>query len=143
VKDNLNRRNLFKLAAATFIALPIFKLKNVFAADAIELASDACPAAIPEAIKDKLAKDKAKTRLKFVTDATSSDHKKYTPGEACGNCKFYKTKIKDGKITGESGSYAKCSMLANKYVNRCGWCKSYKKDKKKFAIYSYIKKDEA
>lgn len=139
MKKNLNRRNLFKLGVATIASVPLLKISNLFAEE--ELAWDACPTVVPEGIK--LAKEKAKARLKFVTDATTSTHKKYEAGAACGNCKFYKTKIVDGKITKEVGGYAKCSMLANKYVNRCGWCKSYKIDKKKFEIYKYFKKEEA
>ncbi len=140
MKNNINRRNLFKLGAAAIVSIPFLKIDNLFAE---ELAWDACPTSIPEEITKKMAKEKAKTRLKFVADATTSTHKKYEAGAACGNCKFYKTKIVDGAITGEKGGYAKCSMLANKYVSRCGWCKSYKKDKKKLAIYSYTKKQEA
>lgn len=141
MKNNLNRRNLFKLGAAAIVSIPFLKIDSLFAEE--ELAWDACPTVVPEKIQKKLAKDKAKARLKFVADATTSTHKKYKEGAACGNCKFYKTKIKDGKLVGEEGGYAKCSMLANKYVNRCAWCKSYKADKKKLAIYKYIKKEEA
>lgn len=141
MKNNLNRRNLFKLGAAAIVSLPLLKIDRLLAGE--ELAWDACPTVVPEKIQKKLAKDKAKARLKFVADATTSTHKKYKPGAACGNCKFYKTKVKDGKLVGEEGGYAKCSMLANKYVNRCGWCKSYKADKKKLEIYKYIKKEEA
>ena len=141
MKNNLNRRSLFKLGAATIASIPLLKITNLFAADGEQLAWDACPTVVPEGIK--LAKEKAKTRLNFVANATTSTHKDYKDGAACGNCKFYKTKVKDGVLTGETGGYAKCSMLANKYVNRCGWCKSYKQDKDKYAIYKYIKKEEA
>ena len=147
MKDNLNRRNLFKLGAAAIVSIPVLRISKLFAeatpTPAEELAWNACPIAIPDEIQKKMAKEKAKTRLNFVTDATVSTHKKYEAGAACGNCKFYKTKIKDGKLTGEIGGYGKCSMLANKYVSRCGWCKSYKAHKEKLAIYKYIKKEEA
>jgi len=135
-----NRRNLLKLGVATIASVPFLKISNLIAAEG-DLAWDACPTSVPEGIK--LASEKAKARLKFVVDATTSTHKKYKKeeGHACGNCKFYKTKIKDGKITGEKGGYAKCSMLANKYVNRCGWCKSFKVHKKKLEIYKYVKKE--
>ena len=140
MKNMFNRRNLFKLGVATIASIPLLKISNLIAAES-ELAWDACPTVVPEGLE--LAKEKAKTRLEFVADATTSTNKKYEAGAACGNCKFYKTQIENGKLTGETGGYAKCSMLANKYVNRCGWCKSYKQDKDKYAIYKYIKKEEA
>ena len=141
MNNKINRRNLFKLGAATIATIPFLKINNLFAQE--ELAWDACPTVVPEKIQKNLANDKAKARLEFVADATTSTNKKYKAGAACGNCNFYKTKVEDGKITGEEGGYAKCSMLANKYVNRCGWCKSYKENKDKLAIYNYTKKEKA
>ena len=147
MKNNLNRRNLFKLGAAAIVSIPVLRVGNLFAETAAtateELAWDACPIVVPEKIVKKLAKEKSKTKLAFVANATTSTHKNYKDGAACGNCKFYKTKVKDNVITGEIGGYAKCTMLANKYVNRCGWCKSYKQADDKYAIYKYLKKEEA
>lgn len=140
MNNKLNRRSLFKLGVATIAAFPLLKIKNLFAD---ELAWNACPTVVPEEIVKNLANDKAKARLEFVADATTSTNKKYEAGSSCGNCKFYKTKVDNGKLVGEIGGYATCSMLANKYVNRCGWCKSFKQDKEKFAIYQYTKKENA
>ena len=137
MKKYLNRRNLFKLGAATIVSVPLLKMKNLFAD---ELAWDACPTVVPEEIKKKLAKEKAKARLKFVTDATTSTHKKYEPGAACGNCKFYKAKIVDGNFNDkEIEGYAKCSMLGNRYVSRCGWCNKYKVKDTKYEVYKRLK----
>ena len=146
MKNNLNRRNLFKLGAATIVSVPLLKISNLFAAEE-ELAWDACPIVAPvtdsKGNKIKYPNKKAIARLKYVENATTSTHKKYKAGSACGNCKFYKSKIKEGKITDEEGGYAACSMLANGYVSRCGWCKSYKKHDDKYDIFKYLKKEEA
>ena len=112
------RRSFFKISALTIASIP-FVSKFSFAEEAKE-----CGAA-PEGLK-KVAKEgeKSEKRLSYVQDATTSTHKKYKAGDNCGNCKFYKTKK-------EEGGWAPCNMLANRYVSSCGWCKSYKRDKKK------------
>ena len=117
------RRSFFKAAALGLGALPLLNAGKAFAGIA-----KVCPQGDPKdpkALKKLLdAKSKKATRLKYVTNATTSKHKKYKKGSACGICKFYKAKK-------EVESYAPCSMVANRYVASCGWCKSYKLDKKK------------
>lgn len=117
------RRSFFKAALLSLGALPL--LKTV---DALGATAKACPQGAPtdaKAVK-KLLKYESKTasRLDFVANATDSKSKKYTKGSTCGNCKFYN----DKKVVED---YAPCSMVGNKYVPSCGWCKSYKLDKKK------------
>ena len=134
--DKLNRRKLFKLSAYTIASLPLFKTIKAFAAEKLGL--DACPVAPTDAkVKKKLAPE---GKYDYILNSTASTHKKYTDGSACGNCKFYKAKIKDGAFNKhEIEGYSKCSMLGNKYVGRCGWCNKYKQDKKKYAEYKRLK----
>lgn len=114
------RRSFFKAALLGLTALPILKAGAAVAKK--------CPQGAPtnaKALKKLLdPKSKKATRLKFVEDATTSKHKKYKKGSACGNCKFYNAKK-------EVEAHAPCSMVANNYVASCGWCKSFKLDKKK------------
>lgn len=117
------RRSFFKAALLSLGALPLFKATNALAATA-----KACPQKDPtdkKALK-KLLKADSKTakRLDYEVNATASTHKKFKAGSNCGNCKFYNVKK-------EADFYAPCSMAGNKYVASCGWCKSYKLDKKK------------
>lgn len=114
------RRSFFKAAALGLSALPLLNAGNAFA--------KACPQADPKdpkALKKLLdVKSKKATRLDYVANAVDSKHKKYKKGDDCGNCKFYKAKK-------EVENYAPCSMVGNRYVASCGWCKSHKVDKKK------------
>ena len=117
------RRSFFKAALLGLGALPF--LKSV---DALAATAKSCPQKNPtdkKALK-KMLKADAKTakRLKYELNATESKHKKYKAGSNCGNCKFYNAKK-------EVENYAPCSMAGNKYVASCGWCKSFKLDKKK------------
>lgn len=112
---NTSRRNFFKKALAAVAFVPVMG----------EAFAKACTAgAAPAGKKIVGVADKAAKRLKYVLDATTSKHKKYKTGQFCGNCKFYKLKK-------EATGHAPCSMMANKYVSSCGWCKSYRLDKKK------------
>ena len=117
------RRSFFKAAALGLSTLPLLKAGNAFAGMAKK-----CPQEAPKdakALKKLLKVDSKKAkRLKYVETATTSTHKKYKAGAACGNCKFYNVKK-------EVENHAPCSMVANSYVPSCGWCKSYKLDKKK------------
>lgn len=117
------RRSFFRAALLGLGALPLVK-----STDALAGIAKACPQKDPtdaKALKKLLKPDgKVAKRLKYVANATDSKHKKYTKGSLCGNCKFYKDKK-------EVEFYAPCTMAANKYVPSCGWCKSYKLDKKK------------
>lgn len=112
-----SRRDFFRKALFTLAALPLVKV-----ADAV---ASACPTAAPTsaAIKKKLLDFSSSTakRLDFVANSVdASKHAKFKAGSSCGNCKFYKAD--KGEPT-----YGKCSMVANKYVPNCGWCKSYRK----------------
>jgi len=110
-----SRRNFFKKTLATVAIVPFMG----------EAFAKACVmAAAPVGKKVLALTDKAAKRLKYILDATKSTHKKYKAGDACGNCKFYKLKK-------EASGHAPCSMMGNKYVTTCGWCKSYRLDKKK------------
>ena len=145
----INRRLFFKFGAISLASIPLLKISKSWAT---ELAADACPTTIPESIAKKVVAPESKkgVKLGYVTDSLSlveNDTYKFNKkfkaapsGSACGNCKFYKAKVKEGVLTGETGGYSKCSMLGNKYVTRCGWCKSYKKDKKKIAVYQNVLK---
>ncbi len=117
------RRSFFKAALLSLTAIPLLKSTGALAATA-----KSCPQKDPtdkKALKKLLKADgKTAKRLDYEVNATASKHKKYTAGSNCGNCKFYNAKK-------EVENYAPCSMAANKYVASCGWCKSYKLDKKK------------
>ena len=117
------RRSFFKAALLGLSSLPLLK-----SADTLAGIAKKCPQEAPKnakALKKLLKPDsKAAKRLKYVANATDSKHKKYKKGSACGNCKFYRAK----KVVED---HAPCSMVANKYVPSCAWCKSYKLDKKK------------
>lgn len=118
-----SRRSFFKAALLSLGALPLL---NSF--DALGATAKACPQEAPKdakALKKLLKADsKAAKRLQYEVNATDSKNKKYKSGSNCGNCKFYNVKK-------EVEYYAPCSMAGNKYVPSCGWCKSYKLDKKK------------
>ncbi|WP_127715807.1 high-potential iron-sulfur protein [Halobacteriovorax sp. HLS] len=112
---NTDRRNFFKKALTAVAFVPLMG----------EAFAKACVAgAAPAGKKIADIADKAAKRLDYILVATESKNKKYTAGSFCGNCKFYKT-------SKEESGHAPCSMMANKYVASCGWCKSYRLDKKK------------
>jgi len=128
--EKMNRRNLFKLGAYAIASLPLIKSIKSFASDIVPL--NACPVT-PDA---KLLKEKYKLapvgRSGYVTHALKAkDHEKYTAGAACGNCRYYGAKFdgKNFKAGKEINGHAKCPMVANGYVNRCGWCTKYKPGK--------------
>lgn len=118
-----NRRQFFKYGLMAVAAIPAMKVGTAFGAYK-------CPntkKVSDEKVLKKLIDPSEKTakRLNFVANANDAkDHKKFTKGAICGNCKFYNVKK-------EAQDHAPCSMVANKYVPACGWCKSYKADKKK------------
>ena len=118
-----NRRQFFKYGLMMVAAVPAIKVGTAFSAykcPNVKKISD-------EKVLKKLIDPSGKTakRLNFVANAPDAkDHKKYKAGQICGNCKFYRVKK-------EAEEHAPCSMVANKYVPACGWCKSYKVDKKK------------
>ena len=139
-KKILNRRLFVRLGCFSIAALPLFKLKDAFADHHEKAEGGICPAEKPtKEVKPKkfeLNPKKVK-KLQYVEDATTVEHKKYKPGQACGNCIFYKYKK-------EVGGYAPCSQLQNRYVNKCGWCKQYAKKSKLWKKWKFFgeKKDK-
>jgi hypothetical protein len=122
--SSTDRRTFLRVAALSFLAVPLLKSHKVFAAVA-------CPQEQPtdaKVLKKLLdpAGKKAKSLQYVVNAVDAKDNKKYKAGSTCGNCKFYKAKK-------EVGNYSTCAMAGNKYVPSCGWCKTYKLDKKKKA----------
>lgn len=62
-------------------------------------------------------------QLGYRHNATEVDKKKfpgYKPGEVCGNCQFFQSKV-------ASEEWAPCSMFPGRQVNVNGWCSSYMK----------------
>ncbi len=118
-----NRRDFFKYGLMAIAAVPAMKIGSAFGAYK-------CPNTAKvsdEKVLKKLIDPAGKTakRLEFVPNAADAKgNKKFEAGSICGNCKFYNNKK-------EAQDHAPCSMVANKYVPACGWCKSYKKDPKK------------
>lgn len=116
------RRQFFKLALGALALTPVLKVADVFA-----------KAAMPksDAIKKKMINDKTAKRLKYVEDSAEAkkgkdagdkDYSKYADGSNCANCKFFKAD------KGEP-DWGKCTMAANRYVYKNGWCKSYRANK--------------
>ncbi len=105
-----------------FFTKALFGLSTLVVAP--KVLANACKAGAEPAGK-KVAKNKE--RLDYVVNAADAKgHKKFKPDSNCGNCKFYEPN-KKGKKDKEIDGYGRCAMMANKYVTRCGWCKSYKK----------------
>ena len=114
-----NRRDFFKKLLLGAAAIPLVRVSDAMA--------KACAAPKTDKVKKKLLdyKSKQATRLNFVANAADGKgHKKFKAGSDCGNCKFYKADKAEP-------TYGKCAMVANKYVPTCGWCKSWKVNKKK------------
>ncbi len=111
-----NRRRFFKLGMVALASAPFLKIGKVFAD------GDTCKVTKPtdEAVLNRMVKedDPAAKRLDYIEVATDSKHPNFKPGELCKNCRFYRhQQEKDG--------WAPCTMLANRYVTACGWCRSY------------------
>lgn len=113
------RRQFFKLAFGALALTPFLKVADALA-----------EAAMPKSdkIKKKMINDKTIKRLKYVANAEDAkkgkaagnkDYKKYADGSLCSNCKFFKADA------GEP-DWGKCTMAANRYVYKDGWCKSYR-----------------
>ena len=112
----MKRRDFFKKVFMGLSALTV----------APSVLAEACKAGTAPAGK-KVAKNKE--RLDYVVNsADAKGHKKYDASKNpnCGNCKFYEPN-KKGKADKEITGYGRCAMMANKYVARCGWCKSWRK----------------
>ena len=136
--EKMNRRNLFKLGAYAIASLPLFKSIKAVAAESLPFG--ACPVDPPSSMDTSKIAEIGTKRSNYILNSTKSTHKKYSDGAACGNCKFYRAKIVNGNFNNkEVDGYAKCSMLGNKYVSRCGWCNKYKKNKKTYELYKRLK----
>lgn len=113
----MTRRTLFKSLISTALLAPLASVVKV-------------SAAMTDKIKAKLLDVNSKTakRLHYVENAEDAakgkSAKKYKAGSLCENCNFYKADSKNPE-------WGKCSMAANKYVSKDGWCKSYRKKKVK------------
>ena len=124
MEKNQSRRQFFKTALMGMAAVPFLKMSNAYA-----FLAKSCPQGAPKdpKIAKKLIDPMSKTakRLHFHLDAAKAHgEKKFKKDSYCGKCKFYRAH------KGEE-VYGKCSMMANRYVPSCGWCKSYRLDKKK------------
>jgi hypothetical protein len=106
----MKRRLFLKSIATALLATPFIK---ALAQDPKE-----CPATAPADVKVVTADTAPGKGLAYVALATESKHEKYKAGQNCTNCKFY-------KADKANGGYAPCTMMANKFVAGCGWCKSY------------------
>lgn len=115
MNENKNtRRQFFKLAFGAIALAPVLRVADV-------LAKAAMPKS--EKIKKKMINDKTAKRLDYVANAADAKKgksaKKYKEGNNCANCKFFKAD------KGEP-DWGKCTMAANRYVYKGGWCKSYR-----------------
>jgi hypothetical protein len=115
----LSRRTLFKTLFSAALVAPLARFVPL-------------SAAMTDKIKSKLLDIKSKTAVRLHYVAKAEDAKKgaskakYKEGSNCENCNFYKAKKPNLE-------WGRCSMAANKYVSKDGWCKSYRAKKKKKA----------
>lgn len=111
----MKRRLFLKSIATALLAVPFVK---AMAQDKKE-----CPASAPADVKIVTSDAAPGKGLDYVALATESKNAKYKSGQDCSNCKFF-------KADKANGGYAPCTMMANKFVSSCGWCKSYTVAKK-------------
>ena len=129
LKEEMKRRTFLKTATYGLLSLP-------FLSQISGLATQAYAATL------KMIDAKSIKRLKYVADSNKEKpvSKKFKKGDHCLNCKFYKRGSKetdghwDKEKEHEKQWYAKCTMAANKYVARAGYCKVYSWDKKRFPV---------
>ena len=119
-----NRRRLFQMGLSAVAALPLLRATSAFA-------EDSCPTPDPDSKYAKAKKIDPKSgnakRLDYVNNAADAkDHNKFKEGSNCGNCRFFR--VKTSKESDKD--WAPCTMLANRYVPSCGWCKQYNRDPK-------------
>lgn len=111
-KQDITRRNFFKVALASIIMAPfILRPNNSYAAKA-------CPTVAPAGKPIASPLEGPGKALQYVVDAKMTKNPKFKAGSTCLTCKFY---IANKAIDG----YAPCTMLAMKYVNSCGWCTAF------------------
>lgn len=107
----MKRRMFLKSLGLALLSMPLVK---AFAEDK----KAECPATAPEGVKVVTSDAAPGKGLEYVALASESKNAKYKDGQNCANCKFY-------KADKANGGYAPCTMMANKFVSSCGWCKSY------------------
>jgi len=111
LSKKVSRRGFFKGVATIFAVAPFL---NIF--KSVEAAG--CGAA-PAGVKAVDEADATAKRLEYVMTASDSKNKLFKAGQNCENCKFY-------KADKANAGWAPCTMMGNKFVAGCGWCKSYK-----------------
>lgn len=113
-----SRRKAFQLGLMGVISLPFFKALNLYA----EENGNGCKNKTPtdETVLNRIVRedDPAAKRLDYVEIASDSEHPNFKAGELCKNCRFF-------RVQQEKEGWAPCTMLANRYVAPCGWCRSY------------------
>lgn len=110
MENKNSRRQFFKIALGAIALTPFVRVADVLAA------------AMPKSdkIKKKMIDDKTAKRLQYVDNQKDAKaNKAYKDGSMCGNCKF-------NKADKEEADWGKCTMAANRYVYKDGWCKSYR-----------------
>ena len=111
MKNYLNRRNLFKLGAAAIVSIPFLQIDSLLAEE--ELAWDACPTVVPRKIQEACEKMGGESATKIRSRTRQLVHTKSTKKvQLVETASSTRQKSKTfGKLVGERGGYAKCSML--------------------------------
>ncbi len=116
----VSRRDFFKFGALGLSAIALAKVAN-FSIFGNAMAADKCGKGPAGQKLLEFDGPQAKS-LNFVADAATTKDAKFAKGSNCGNCSFYQDKkAADG--------WAPCTMVANKFVPNCGWCKVWQKKK--------------
>jgi hypothetical protein len=113
MENKLSRRSFFKFGLAGAAVIPF--LANITKS----FAAAACPTTPPAGKALATSTEGMGKSLEYVTDATTTKNPLHKAGNSCVNCKFFNDKQ-------AASGYAPCAMMGNKFVNSCGWCKSYK-----------------
>lgn len=148
MKETLHRRYFIRLGLFSLAFLPFIKTS----CKADESKADAAKAEAPKAEAPKAADtakapapDAAACVNPTITDAElkakivpvddpqarglayyenlgegfdASKYRNFQPGQLCNNCQFYRK-------ADEKQGHAPCTMLRNRYVAGCGWCRVY------------------
>lgn len=110
MENKFTRRSFFSLTLASLAVVPF--IGKVFAADS-------CPTKAPAGKALASPTEGMGKNLEYVMDANTTKNALHKAGQSCVSCNFYGTAKAEG-------GYAPCTMMGNKYVTSCGWCKSYK-----------------
>ena len=114
MENKTNRRKLFKMGFLTLASLPFLKISKAFA-EACKITEPTDPQVLNRMVKED---DPAAKRLDYVAQASDSKHELFKEGQDCSNCRFYRVQM-------EKENWAPCTMLANRFVPTCAWCRSY------------------